>query len=333
MATLSEIAEHAGVGIGTVSRVFSGSPNVSDAMRARVMAAANDLGYEASSRKRSQQASSEGYVGLLVTFFDEPSALQRFSGLVPRLQSNDFHVVLYNIESPSQARAELMELPRKTNLDALIIISLPIADSEARALARASYPTVLVDTWGKGLPSVSIDDRHGGRIATQHLIDLGHRRIGFVGEPSDNSFGFVSSARRQEGYLSAIQAAGLPADPALIRHGAHQRAAARQMTLDLLELADPPTAIVAASDAQAVGVMEAAEAKRLRVPHDLSIVGYDDIDIASVMGLTTVRQPLVRSGERAAELVLESLGAKRRSSFDEQLEVELVVRSTTRPPR
>lgn len=333
MATLSEIAEHAGVGIGTVSRVFSGSPNVSEPMRERVLAAAAQLGYEPSGRKRPQQAVSQGFVGLLVTFFDEPSALQRFSGLVPRLQSNDLHVVLYNIESPSQARAKLLELPRLTTLEALIVVSLPLTDDEARALVKAPYPTVLVDTWGKGLPSVTIDDRRGGRIATQHLIDLGHRRIGFVGEPSDNSFGFVSSARREEGYLSAMRAAGIEPDPALVRHGAHLRGAAKQMTLDMLDLADPPTAIVAASDIQAVGVMEAAESRGKKVPYDLSIVGYDDIEVAALMGLTTVRQPLVRSGERAAELVLEAMGAKRRSAFDEQLEVELVVRATTRPPR
>ena len=105
------------------------------------------------------------------------------------------------------------------------------------------------------------------------------------------------------------------------------------MTLDLLELSDPPTAIVAASDVQAVGVIEAAEAKGLKVPYELSVVGYDDIELASLMGLTTVRQPLERSGARAADLVLEALGARRRSAFDEQLDVELVVRSTTRPPQ
>ena len=192
---------------------------------------------------------------------------------------------------------------------------------------------MLVDTWGKGLPSVTIDDRYGGRIATRHLIDLGHRRIGFVGEPADNSFGFVSSARRQDGYLEALATAGIDSDPALIRHGAHLRQAAKQMTLDLLDLADPPTAIVAASDVQAVGVLEAAESKGMKVPYELSVVGYDDIELASLMGLTTVRQPLERSGARAADLVLEALGARRRSAFDEQLEVELVVRSTTRPPR
>ena len=204
MATLAEIAEHAGVGIGTVSRVFNGSASVSDQIRDRVLESAAQLGYDPAAKKRAQQPISQGFVGLLVTFFDEPSALQRFSGLVPRLQTNNLHVVLYNIESPSQARSMLVELPRTTSLEALIVMSVPMTDAEARALTKAPYPTVLVDTWGKGLPSVTIDDRHGGRIATRHLIDLGHRRIGFVGEPADNSFGFVSSARRQEGYLRAL---------------------------------------------------------------------------------------------------------------------------------
>jgi DNA-binding LacI/PurR family transcriptional regulator len=333
VATMAEIAAHAGVGIGTVSRVLSDSPNVSDAMRDRVLASAAAVGYDTEAKKRGPAGAQDGLVGVLVTFFDEPSALQRFSGIVPRLQSNDLHVVLYNIESPSQGRAVLMELPRNPMLQALIVVSLPVSESEARVLSKARYPVVLLDTWGKGLPSVTIDDRHGGFVATQHLLDLGHRRIGFVGEPADNSFGFVSSARREDGYLTALARAGVSADPALVRHGAHQRGAAKQMTLDLLDLEQPPTAIVAASDVQAVGVMEAAESKGLRVPDDLSVIGYDDIDLASLMGLTTVRQPLVRSGLRAAELVLEAIGGRRRSAFDEQLEVELVVRSTTRPPR
>jgi DNA-binding LacI/PurR family transcriptional regulator len=333
VATLAEIAAHAGVGIGTVSRVLSGSPSVSEAMRSRVMASATAVGYDTPSKRRGQPVSPRGLIGVLVTFFDEPSALQRFSGIVPRLQSNDLHVVLYNIESPSQGRAALREIPRNPLLQALIVMSLPLSETEAKELAKARFPVVLVDTWGKGLPSVTIDDRHGGFIATQHLVDLGHRRIGFVGEPADNSFGFVSSGRREEGYLAALGRAGIAPDPALVRHGAHQRGAAKQMTLDLLDLDQPPTAIVAASDVQAVGVMEAAESKGIVVPDDLSVIGYDDIDLASLMGLTTVRQPLVRTGERAAELVLEAIGGRRRSAFDEQLEVELVVRSTTRPPR
>ena len=136
--------------------------------------------------------------------------------------------------------------------------------------------------------------------------------------------------------------AGITPDPHLVRHGAHLRQAAKQMALDLLSLDDPPTAIVASSDVQAVGVLEAAAQRGMRVPDDLSVVGYDDIDLAAPMGLTTVRQPLERSGARAADLMVSAIGAPgsslgaasgQRTHFDELMDLELVARSTTRPPR
>ena len=116
--------------------------------------------------------------------------------------------------------ARLLDLPKASNLEALIVMSLPLQPDEAKALAKAPFPTVLLDTWAKGLPSVTVDDRHGGFVATQHLTDMGHRRIGFVGEPAENSFGFISSNRREEGYLRALIAAGIPHDPSLVRHAA-----------------------------------------------------------------------------------------------------------------
>jgi LacI family transcriptional regulator len=333
VTTLAQVAAHAGVGIGTVSRVVTGSPHVSDSMRQRVMSSVNELGYEAPSKKRLHQGKRPGYVGVLVTFFDEPSAFQRLSGIVGRLQPHNLEVVLYNVASPSQGHARVLEISRHDILEALIVISLPLTEAEGRLLAKAPFPVVLVDTWAAGLPSVCVDDRKGGGIATRHLLDLGHRRVGFVGEPPDNQFGFVSSARREEGYRAALTAAGIAVDSALIRHGAHLRSAAKQMTLDLLALPDPPTAIVAASDVQAVGVMEAAESLGLRVPDDLSVVGYDDIELAALMGLTTVRQPLGGSGERAADLAIHAIGSAQRQVFNEEMDLELVVRSTTRPPR
>ena len=333
VSTLSEIARHAGVGIGTVSRVLNDSPHVSDAMRDRVMASAEAVGYRASEKRRPRRSVSQGLVGVLVAFFDAPSVQQRFSGIIPRVQSNDMNVVIYNVVSPTQARSVLADLPRAKNLDGLIIVSMPLTGEEEVALRKAAFPTALLDSSAVGLPSITIDDRDGGRIATQHLLDLGHRRIGFVGEPVDNPFGFVSSARREQGYLAALEGAGVAADPDLIRRGSHLRSAARQMTLDLMALPEPPTAIVASSDVQAVGVLEAAQSLGRRVPDDLSVVGYDDIDIAPFLGLTTVRQPLERSGDRAAEIVLQAMNAARRPTLHETLELELVVRSTTRPPR
>jgi LacI family transcriptional regulator len=334
--TLAQVASHAGVGIGTVSRVFNDSPNVSDAMRQRVLTAAEQVGYVPSRKRRAQPAPRPGYVGVLVTFFDEPSAYQRLRGIVSRLQPHHLEVVLYNIASPAQARESVAEISKHDVLEALIVVSLPLTDDEADVLAAAPFPVVLVDTWARGLPTVCVDDRHGGAIATQHLLDLGHRRIAFVGEPPDNPFGFVSSANREAGYRLALDAAGIDVEPELVRHGAHLRSAAKQMTLELLALSTPPTAIVASSDVQAVGIIEAAESVGRAVPADLSVVGYDDIELASLMGLTTVRQPLERSGQRVADLAIQAItsgpGATRAVSVEE-MELELVVRSTTRPLR
>jgi DNA-binding LacI/PurR family transcriptional regulator len=188
---------------------------------------------------------------------------------------------------------------------------------------------VLVDTSYPGLPSVCIDDREGGALATRHLIALGHKRIAFVSEPPHNAFGFIAGARREEGFRSTMAEAGLHVPASFVRYGAYLHSAARQIAVELLSLPDRPTAIVAASDVQAVGCLEAATHLDINVPDDLSVVGYDDIDLAGLMGLSTVRQPLMYSGERGADLVLEALSMRNRQPNTEMLELELVVRSTT----
>jgi LacI family transcriptional regulator len=331
MTTLAEVAARAGVGIGTVSRVLNQHPSVSPRMRQRVETAMEEVGYIR--QRRPRQEPQSGQVGVLVPFFDEPSTYHRLRGVVSRLQPHDLNIVLYNVASPGQARDHIARIAPLEHLDALIVISLPLPTAEARLLAGAKFPTVLLDTSSPFLPSVGIDDRAGGRMATQHLLDIGHRRIAFVGEPPQNLFGFVSSARRQEGYAAALADAGIAVDPTLIRHGAHLRSAARHMTVELLELAHPPTAIVAASDVQAVGVIEAAEQLGRRIPDDVSVVGYDDIDLAALMGITTVRQPLERSGRRVADLIVQAIGGSPRTPFVEDMDLEVVVRSTTGPLR
>lgn len=337
MATLSDVATRAGVGIGTASRVVNGSPQVSPDTRLRVQAAMRAVGYEPTPRRRNEQVRRNGTIGVLVPFFDEPSSVLRVRGIVDQLQPHRMRIVLHQVTSPSQAREAVMELPADSTLDALLVISLPLTDADAAALATAPFPVVLLDTrapagaaWAA--PTVRIDDRAGGALATRHLLDLGHRRIGFIGEPADNPFGFTSSAQREAGYRSELAAAGLAPHAALVRHAPHLRAAARQLATDMLTLAEPPTAIVAASDVQAVGVLEAAAALGVAVPRQLSVIGFDDIELASLMGLTTVRQPLELSGRRAADLVVQAIGATPLSPFTDEMSLELVVRSTTRPP-
>lgn len=329
MATMSDVAEHAGVGIGTVSRVFSGSSKVSDRTRSKVEQSAKHLGYERPRKSIAEQGKGGRLIAVLVPFFDEQSVFQRIRGIVSRLAPHGCEVVLHNVESPAQARAKLVELPRSLILDGLIVISLPLIDDEGQRLINARFPTVLVDTSAPGLPSVCIDDRAGGALATKHLIDLGHKRIAFVSEPPHNAFGFLAGANREHGFRAAMEAAGLPVPAVLVRYGAYLHSAARQMATELLSLPDRPTAIVAASDVQAIGCLEAALQLGISVPDELSVVGYDDIDLAGLMGLSTVRQPLIYSGERGADLVLEAMSMRNRQPNTEMLELELVIRATT----
>jgi DNA-binding LacI/PurR family transcriptional regulator len=329
MSTMAQVAEHAGVGIGTVSRVLSGSSKVSDATRHKVQSSAEQLGYQRSRKSAARQGKPSRLIAVLVPFFDEQSAFQRLRGVVSQLAPHGCDVVLHDVQSPVQARTKLMELPRSLILDGLIVISLPLTGDEGERLVKARFPTVLVDTSCAGLPSVRIDDRVGGALATKHLLDLGHQRIAFVGEPPQNPFGFVAGAHREEGFRATMAEAGLEVPTSMVRYGAYLHSAARQMATELLSLPKRPTAIVAASDVQAVGCLEAATQLGIRVPDDLSVVGYDDIDLAGLMGLSTVRQPLVYSGERGADLIVEALSMRHSQPSTELLELELVVRSTT----
>jgi LacI family transcriptional regulator len=326
---MADVAQHAGVGIGTVSRALSGGAKVSDSAMARVQRSADVLGYAKSRKSGSEQRKRSRLIGVLVPFFDEASPFQRIRGVVSRLAPHGCDVVILNVASPQQAREKLVELPRNSTLDGLIVVSLPLQPEEGDRLAGARFPTVLVDTSHPKLPSVRIDDRAGGALATRHLIELGHRRIAFVGEQPHSAFGFVASAHREDGYRRAMRDAGLTIRPEFVRYGAYLHAAARQMAGDLLQLPDPPTAIVAASDTQAVGCLDAARQLAMRVPEELSIIGYDDIELAGQMGLSTVRQPLMYSGERGADLIIEALAMRPAQPSIEVLELELVVRNTT----
>ena len=180
--------------------------------------------------------------------------------------------------------------------DGMLIVSLAPRDDEVDAFVRAGAPVVVLDAFHPRLPCLRIDDVAGGMLATRHLIELGHERIAFLGDRPEPGLGFVSSDRRRDGYRHALQEAGLPILPELQRTGPHGREVAHRLTTELLTLDEPPTAIFAASDTQALGVLEAASFEGFSVPDDLSVVGFDDVEVAPYVGLTTVHQPLAESG-------------------------------------
>jgi LacI family transcriptional regulator len=333
MVTIADVAARAGVGAGTVSRVLNDRPKVSADARARVLAAIEELDYRPNPLARGLSLGRCQTLGVVVPFFTHASAVERLRGIVAALRDSRYDLVLFNVESPIHRDEHFAALTGRDRADGLLILSLPPPASDVQRLRAAGVPIVLVDATADGVPCVVTDDVEGGRIATRHLVQLGHRRIAFMGDATDNGFGFTSSARRELGYESVLRATGIRHRRSYVRHGPHERETAVGMADQLLRLRTPPTAIFAASDVQATGVLEAARRLGLRVPEDLSVVGFDDIELSGYVGLTTVRQPLFDSGYLGARHLLDAVeGRTHIVAAEHRLPLELVVRSTTAPP-
>jgi LacI family transcriptional regulator len=326
------VAARAHVSPSTVSRVLN-EGQVSDASRARVLQAIDELSYRPRASARALVSGATGTVGMVIPFFTHPSAVERVRGVLEALEGTPYELIVCNVADAAQRNDYLGRRAPLDRTDGMLIVSLTPTDDEAAMLAAAGLPVVLVDAWHPRLPSVVADDVLGGMLATQHLLELGHERVAFIGDTSDPGLGFVSSDRRHHGYGNALRDAGVPVRGTLCRHGPHGRDVAHRLTRELLTLSTPPTAIFAASDTQALGVIEAAAFEGFDVPGDLSVVGFDDLEVAAYVGLTTVRQPLRESGQRGIELLLGAVRGSGAEPVEEELELELMVRRTTGPPR
>jgi DNA-binding LacI/PurR family transcriptional regulator len=332
-ARIADVAAHAGVGIATVSRVLNGRTNVADATRERVLEAIRTLDYRPSALARNLSLKRTMVIGVVTPFLTDPSPIERVRGIVTALGDSPYDLALFDVESASRQQRAFRLLADPHRTDGLLIVSLVPPAEEVRRLQAGGISTVLVDARHETLPSVVVDDVEGGALATRYLVELGHRRIAFMGDKAPDEFRFDSSRDRTVGYRRALAAAGIAERPEYVREGTQSRHLARSIAEELLRLPERPTAIFAASDTQALGVLEAARGLGLDVPGDLSVVGFDDIEIASYVGLTTIRQPLFESGRRGAELLLGALGGSPPPAQVETLTLDLVVRGTTRPPR
>jgi DNA-binding LacI/PurR family transcriptional regulator len=328
LATITEVAREAGVGVGTVSRVMNGSTAVRDETRRRVLEAIARLGYAPNAAARALSTGRTATIGVVAPFFTRASVMARLRGISRTLDAGGYGLVLFDVERPEQAPTIFRELAGGGRVDAVLAITLCPEDELLERFAAADVPVVLVDGEHSRLPCVTIDDVTGGRMATQHLLALGHERIGFLGDIEATPTRPI--ARRRAGYEAALRAAGLRPDPRLVQRALHGAGPTAAATRRLLALDPPPTAIFAASDDQALAVLAVAGEDGVDVPGDLSVVGFDDIEAARWAGLTTVAQPLEQSGAKGAELVLSALTGDPVGTRG--LEVDLVRRVTTAEP-
>ncbi|HWP63553.1 MAG TPA: LacI family DNA-binding transcriptional regulator [Candidatus Binatia bacterium] len=328
--TIAEIAREAGVSVATVSKVINGRADVSAETRARVEAVIRARGYRRSGRTTRVAPLVE------VVFHELESewALEIIRGVERAAREHGLAVVLSDLQGRRTADRRWIDgvLARRPTGVIAVLANLT---EEARALLRTRrIPLVVVDPTGEPLhdtPSIGATNWSGGLAATRHLLRLGHRRIGIIAGPAQ----ILCSRARLDGFRAAMDEAGVPIDPELVRYGNfHVREGIREGR-ELLRLPDPPTAIFAFNDLQALGVYQAAREARLHIPDDLSVVGFDDLPIARWVGppLTTVRQPLREMAAVATDLIARLAADEAPEQTRIELSTQLVVRESSAPPR
>lgn len=330
--TIADIASEVGVSIPTVSKVLNGRTDVSEATRARVEAALERHDY----RKPVATRTAGHGVRLLDLVFhaaDNLWAQEIIKGVEQVCGPERVGVVLSELGGSHRPTQEWIDdVMARRPLGVLLVLS-DLDPKQRHQLESRNIPFAVVDTQGAppaGVPTVGSNNWNGGLSATRHLLALGHRRLGVISGPDD----MLCSRARVDGFRSAHDELGVPWDPALIRWGAFDAESGYRHARDLLAGPDRPTAVFAGSDYQALGVLRAARELGLRVPDDLSVVGYDDLPISQWIdpGLTTVHQPLREMAAMATRMLLTLAAGGEPPSTRVELVTELVIRSSTAPP-
>jgi DNA-binding LacI/PurR family transcriptional regulator len=349
MAKIQKVAELAGVSTATVSRALAGKPSVSAATRSRVEAAAKELGYVVSATASSLASGKTRNIGVVTPFLNSWFFTTVLKGAQRALADAGYDLTLYHLDSTpgfdlpqgsNPRRRQLFEdfLKRK-RVDAILAISLELNASELEQLRGVGKPVVGLGGPLPGVPTLSVDDREIARLATDHLLALGHKSIAHIGGNPDFDIDFHLPENRRVGYEAALTAAGIELSPLMVRSADFTIPGGYNATLQLL--GDPrvsPTAIFAASDEMAIGAILAARDLGKTVPGDLSVIGIDGHDLSDFFGLTTINQFPERQGQRAVQRLLARIADKdddgSSNAGNEQLEYELLVRkSTAAPPR
>jgi LacI family transcriptional regulator len=327
--TIYDVAAVARVSISTVSRVLNTPEKVNTETRNAVLAAINHLGFVPKAEARARALKEFRRIGVLTPFFTAPSFVQRLRGAASALKSTSYELIIFTVDSASSLSCYLETLPLTGNLDGLIILSLQFDDRYAIQLVHHHLETVLVEYPHRMLPSVEIDDVAGGCMAAEYLLKKGHRNFGFAGDTNIPEFGIHPITLRLKGFRSQLEESGIQLKEENTYLIPYDIEATRQKARIFLKSANRPTAIFAATDLQAIGIIKVARELGIKVPQDLAILGFDDLDMAEYVGLSTIRQHLDESGRVAAELLLSRLADPTRSIQHIKLPLEIIERETT----
>lgn len=329
--TIYDVAELSGRSIATVSRVINAPERVSERTRRLVMEAIDQLGFVPKAEARARVLQSTGRIGVMTPFFTSPSFTDRMRGIAAALSKCGYELVIYPVDSMARLESYFARLPLTGNLDGLIILSLPLDETAAARLVANQLETVLVEQAYPHFSAILVDDHAGGRLAAQHLVERGHRRCAFVYFDESPKYSIHPEKERLAGFREALAEHGIALPDEYVRYVPITRVGIREELHELFSLPQPPTAIFAPSDDLAIRVIHRARELGLHTPRDISVIGFDNIDIAEHVDLTTISQMLVESGQTAVELLLARLADPGRAIQQVRFQVHLKERGTTRP--
>lgn len=329
MANIQEVAKRAGVSSTTVSHVINNTRVVTPETRQRVETAMRELGFRPNALARSLRRGHSHTLGLILPDSSNPFFAEVGRSLEAAAFASGYSVILGNAEGDLDRERFYVDTLYKKQVDGLVFVGAGDDPEAVAELLKRGIPVVVVDRpmTGLAVDTVLIDNRAGGSLATRHLIELGHRRIGCLRGPSN----LTPSADRVTGYCDALAGAGLPYDASLVVRGDFKAESACHATMALLAGDDPPTAVFACNDVMAFGALRGAAKAGRRVPDDLAVVGFDDIELASygMLPLTTVAQPKAELGRLAVQMLTERMADKTRAPRREVLGVQLIVRESS----
>jgi len=328
--TIYDVAEAAGVSISTVSRVINANPNVSAATSDRVLEAVERLDFVPKAEARARAMKDFSRIGVLTPFFTAPAFVQRLRGVAQGLLSTRYELTIFTVESTEHMNHYLSTLPVTGHLEGLILLSLRVDDACAAKLVENNLETVLIEYPRQDLNTVEINDVNGGEMAVDYLVNKGHRHLGFIGDTSSlGEYAIEPISLRLKGFQQSLAKHGLALNESFLCYCNYDIKEAEAKIEPILRRDEHPTAIFAATDLQALGVINKARQLGLRVPEDLAVLGFDDLDLADYMGLSTIHQPLDESGRLAVEILMARIKDPSRPLRHVRLSLRIIERQTT----
>jgi DNA-binding LacI/PurR family transcriptional regulator len=329
--TIKDVAKRSNVSTATVSRALRGLPNVAPSTREHVIKVAKEMGYSIDPIASQLRSGRTKNVGIVMPLTDSWFYSKLSTASEAILINAGFYAIRYSMTNTEGQTAFFERLINRKNIDGLIISTLTLSEADIHILSNANIPIITIESQTEAFSSIGIDNLTAAKVATRYLLNLGHRQIGVISGLEDDPMNFSVPKKRLLGYRSALEEYQVEYRPELIVPGNYSFVGGSEAAVQLLSIASPPTAIFALSDEMAIGAIKTLHEMNLRIPEDVSVLGFDDNDMSDYVGLSTVRQPVMEYGERAATFLLDQLGKNENRPHHIKMSSQLIIRGSTGP--